>query len=120
MPLSEFVSDNEQQNLSKINVYVGLLDRFGSQSKSPGIFRFELYEHLQRSAREKGRRVAIWPDIDLTDAQQNNFYWNDFLRAYRFELDFEPQGEKKYVLQVTCICPNETRLTGQYVLKSPD
>jgi hypothetical protein len=120
IPLTEFVGDNEDQAVSAINVYVALLDQFDSQVKSPGTFRFEIYEYLQRSARNIGRRVAIWPDIDLKDAEQNNSYWRDFLRAYYFELDFMPQGGKKYILQATCICPNGIRLSGEYLLELSD
>ena len=79
MPLTEFVSSGDTQ--SKMNIYVSLIDPFGSPIKSPGMFRFELYEYMQRSAEPKGKRFKIWPDIDLTDPVSNNDYWRDFLRA---------------------------------------
>jgi hypothetical protein len=74
MPLTEFVSTGDAQK-PKIVVYVSLLDQFGSQIKSPGMFRFELYEHVPRSAEPKGKRAIIWPDIDLNDPATNNDYW---------------------------------------------
>jgi len=101
----------------KIKPYVSLLDSFGSQVKSPGIFRFELYQRVLRSAEPKGRRVVIWPDIDLTDPAANNEYWRDFLRAYEFDLPFEPDASQSYILQVTCLCPNSRRIFAEFALK---
>ena len=117
MPLSEFVSLAGTEGTSKINVYVSLLDSFGCQIKSPGVFRFEIYEYVQRSSEPKGKRIAIRPDIDLTDAVQNNKYWRDFLRAYQFNLPFEPADSRSYILQVTFLCQTGKRLTCEFALK---
>lgn len=117
MPLTEFVSTGGTQQYN-INIYVGLLDQFGSQIKSPGKFRFELYEHIPRSAERKGKRVIIWPDIDLTDPVTNNDYWLDFLRAYQFSLPCEPQVKQDYILQLTCLCPNGKRLSSEFTLRN--
>lgn len=116
-PLTEVVSSADAQGSSKIDVYVSLLDSFGSQVKSPGVFRFELYEFAQRSAELKGRRMAIWPDIDLTIAADNNQYWQDFLRLYEFNLPLEPPSEQGYVLQVTFLSVSGKRLSDELVLK---
>jgi len=116
MPLTEFTSTNNTQR-PKINVYVSLLDPFGSQIKSPGMFRFELYEYIQRSAEPKGKRAIIWPDVDLTDPFKNNDYWRDFLRAYVFSLPCEQAGNQNYILQVTCLCPNGKRLSSEFTLR---
>ena len=116
VPLTEFTGVSDAGEEPKIKVYVSLLDSFGSQIKSPGIFRFELYERVPRSAEPKGRRIAIWPDIDLTDVVENNHYWRDFLRAYEFNFDFEPESDQSYVLQVTCLCPNGKRLSAEFAL----
>jgi hypothetical protein len=115
MPLTEFISigDTQQPN---INLYVSLLDSFGSQIKSPCVFRFELYQKVQRSSEPKGSRVIIWPDIDLTDPAANNEYWRDFLRAYEFDLPFEPDASQSYMLQVTCLCPNGKRISAEFAL----
>ena len=116
MPLTEFISaDNAQQ--ANINLYVSLLDSFGAQIKSPCVFRFELYQRVQRSSEPKGSRVIIWPDLDLTDPAANNEYWRDFLRAYEFNLPFEPSASQNYILQVTCLCPNTRRLSTEFALK---
>jgi len=117
MPLTEFIGAGEPEEASKINVYVSLLDSFDCQKKSPGVFRFELYEYVERSADEKGRRIIIWTDVDLTDAVENNNHWRDFLRAYEFNLGFEPQNNRSYVLQATCLCPSGRRLSAEFTIK---
>jgi len=115
-PLTEFVGLDDAQR-SKIHLYVSLLDPFGSQIKSPGMFRFELYEYMQRSSEPKGKRAVIWPDVDLTDPVTNNDYWRDFLRAYEFSLPCEQANSQDYILQVTCLCPNGKRLSSEFTLR---
>ena len=117
VPLTEIAMAGLSEKIAKIKVYVNLTDSFGCQQKTPGVFRFELYEHIQRAANPKGRRIVIWPDIDLTDPSENNKYWRDFLRAYEFDLDFEPDAAQGYMLEVTCLCPNGKRLSADFVLK---
>ena len=116
LPLTEFVSSGNTQQ-SKINIYISLIDPFGSQIKSPGIFRFELYEYMQRSAEPKGKRAVIWPDVDLTDPVINNDYWLDFLRAYEFSLPCEQANSQDYILHVTSLCPNGKRLSSEFTLR---
>ena len=99
-----------------MKVYVSLMDSFGDYVKSQAVFRFELYQHVARSAEPKGARLVIWPDIDLTEAGQNQRYWKDFLRCYEFELELGPVYPQSYILQVTCICPGQVRLTAEYSL----
>ena len=96
--LTEFV-DN-----SNLKIYVDLIDSFGSRVKSPVVIRFELYEYVPRSAEPKGRRIFLWPDIDLTSAEVNNAHWRDFLRAYEFnmKIDFELDAKQTYILQGLC------------------
>jgi len=129
MPLTEFISSNDARqanpvrsksstsNGANINLYVSLMDSFGSQIKSPCVFRFELYQKVQRSAEPKGKRVIIWPDVDLTDPVANDEYWRDFLRAYEFNLPFESAANQSYILQVTCLCPTGRRLSDEFALK---
>jgi len=117
MSLTRFISANDAEDGSKIIAYVSLLDSSASQVKSPGVFRFELYQKVLHSAEPKGKRMIIWPDIDLTDPLENNHYWRDFLRVYKFDLDFQPQPGKAYILQVTCICPDGRRLSAEFALK---
>ena len=116
MPLTEFISPGNTKQ-SKLNIYISLLDPFGSQIKSPGMFRFELYEYIQRSAESKGKRAIIWPDVDLTDPFKNNDSWRDFLQAYVFSLPCEQSISQDYILQVTCLCPNGKRLSSEFALK---
>jgi hypothetical protein len=116
LPLTEFIDVGDAQQ-AQIHLYVSLLDSFGSQIKSPGVFRFELYERVLRSAEPKGKRVFIWEDIDLTDPVKNNDRWRDFLRAYEFNLPFEPVGSQSYILLATCLCPSGRRLSAEFILK---
>lgn len=117
MPLTEITMTGLSEKTAKIKVYVNFTDSFGCQQKTPGVFRFELYEHIQRTANPKGRRITIWPDIDLTDPSENNKYWRDFLRAYEFDLNFEHAGTQGCILEVTCLCPNGKRLSADFILK---
>lgn len=117
MPLTEFAADNDDEKPSKIKVFVSLLDSFDCQIKTPVAFRFELYEKVLRSAEPKGQRIIIWPDIDLKNPAKNNVYWRDFLRAYEFDLPFEPETNKSYILQITSLCPGGKRLSAEFTLK---
>jgi hypothetical protein len=116
LPLTGLLGGGEKVKTSAIKVYVGLLDGFDCQIKSPAVFRFELYKKVERSAEPKGQRLNIWPDIDLTEPSKNNEYWRDFLRAYEFILDFEARGRPSYILQVTCLCPDGKRLSAEFAL----
>jgi hypothetical protein len=120
MPLTEFTRTGDNEKPSKIKVYVSLLDSFNCQIKTPAVFRFELYDKVPRSAEPKGKRIAIWPDINLTDAAKNNDYWRDFLRAYEFDLPFEPESNRSYILQITSLCPGGRRLSAEFTLKHTD
>jgi len=117
MPLTEFICIGNDPDASQLKLYVGLLDSFGSQIKAPAVFRFELYGYEKLRAEPKGKRIVIWPDIDLTEPGINNEYWRDFLRAYQFNLDFEPLRNQNYILQATCLCPNGRRLSADFTLK---
>ena len=114
-PLTEVVAGDTDEE-TKVKVYVSLSDSCGSQIKTPGIFRFELYSFVPRSAKPKGRRLHIWPDIDLADNAENSKYWRDFLRSYEFILDYEYAGQR-VILEVTCICPNGRRLSNEIELR---
>jgi hypothetical protein len=116
MPLTEFAAADGEKP-SKIKVYVSLLDAFDCQVKTPAVFRFELYDRVPRSAEPKGRRILIWPDIDLTNVAKNNEYWKDFLRTYEFDLPFRPESSKSYILQVTSLCSSGRRLSADFTLK---
>jgi hypothetical protein len=101
-----------------INAYVCLIDAFDSQIKAPVIFRFELFQRLQRSADPKGKRLIVWPDIDLTDPALNNNLWQDFLRAYMFSLPLQKSSADNCILHVTVICPSGKRLTADFIVRT--
>jgi hypothetical protein len=115
LPLTEVININSGED-QKLKIYVCLIDESNNQTKSPGVFRFELYEYVQRSAETKGRRIMIWPDIDLVETRYNQQYWRDFLRAYEFTLDFDQQHNSQTVLQVTYMCPGWKRLSDDFSL----
>ncbi len=117
MPLTEFVLAPKTGDSPKLRIYVSLLDSFNCQMKSPGVFRFELYERVLRSPEPRGRRIIIWPDIDVTDADKNYQYWKDFLRAYEFNLDAEPKANQSYILQATFLSPDGRRLLAEFNFK---
>jgi hypothetical protein len=115
LPLTEYAAAGSPGNETGIEAYVSLSDSFGSQIKSPGIFRFEMYERVPRSAEPKGKRIILWPDFDLTSIAENDNHWQDFLRAYRFTLPVA-QTNQNCILQATCICPNSRRLSAEFTL----
>ena len=117
LPLTELNGSSTGGQNATLKVYVVLLDAFGSPIKAPGVLRFELYEHIQRSAQAKGQRIAIWSDFDLTHPAQNNEHWRDFLRAYEFELDARASRDRTYILEATYLCPEGRRLSGEFMLK---
>jgi hypothetical protein len=115
LPLTSQLKTDDPEK-PRLNIFVSLLDSFGSQLKSPCIFRFELYQRLQRSADSKGARALIWPDVDLNEPQNNEQYWRNYLRAYEFSLPLEKLDSQNFILEVTCLCPNDKRLTAEFVL----
>jgi len=118
LPLTEFVSIDKSTGVCRIRAYVSLLDSFESQIKTPGIFRFELYKYAERSPEPKGRRIMLWPDFDLTGPADNNRYWRDYLRAYRFNLEFQAESKGTCILQVTYTTAEGRRLSDSIILKS--
>ena len=119
LPLTELLRPTGDQG-PRLNVYVSLVDAFGSQMKAPGTFRIELYDYVQRSADPKGPRIAIWPDIDLTGPAENHRYWRDFLRAYEFTVPTQASADKTYVIEVTCLTTTGRRLSAKWVLRPGD
>lgn len=119
--LSGFSEERYGQIGSQMEVVVEMLDSFGTRIKSPGVFRIELYEYLPRSNDPKGKRVFAWPDADLTRPSDNNGYWRDFLRAYRFDLsmNLRPVIPSSYILEVTCLTPAGKRFTAQSQISYP-
>ena len=118
-PLTKFVPADSTHR-PRIKLYVSLLNQFGSQIISPGRFRFELYEHVQRSADSKGKRLAMWPKLDLldlTDPSTNNEYWRDFLRAYEFTLPLDEVADESRILEVTFFCPTGKRISSEFELR---
>jgi len=109
------LASSPDSNGAVLTACIDVLDSYDSHIKAPGTFRFELYEYVPRSSEPRGRRLMIWPDLDLTDPAANNEYWQDYLRTYQFALDLDctPVAESTYTLEVTCITPAGRRLTDK-------
>jgi hypothetical protein len=118
LPLTEFELASSDDDSTRLNIFCSLVDGFGCQIKSPGTFRFELFEFVPRSALPKGKRIAFWHDIDLVDSAKNDSYWKDHMRSYNFDFKFDADPGQTYFLQVTCICPRGVRLTATKVIKN--
>lgn len=118
LPLTGVVSDTNSIGSTKIKAYISLLDGYNCQIKAPMKIRFEMYDYVQLSANPKGRRLMLWPDVDLQESSQNNQYWRDFLRAYEIDLNLENFliQQQDYVLEATCTTADGRRLTAEVVL----
>jgi len=103
--LTDFSVSPQEPEKSRIKTFVELLDDYHSPLKKLCVFRFEFYEYTPLTANPRGKRLMIWPDIDLTDPDKNNQHWKDYLRSYEFylPLDFSPQPGQIYLLEVTCM-----------------
>ena len=103
--LTDFVVSREDPQESEIKTFAELLDAYDTSFKKPCVFGFELYEYKPLMSNPRGKRIIIWPDIDLTSPGKNNKHWKDYLRAYEFylPLGFSPQPERNYLLEVTCL-----------------
>jgi len=111
--LTDFVKNDS------ISAYVDVVDEFGSRIKAPGLWRFELYDYVPRSAEPKGTRVYIWTGIDLRNAEKNNEAWQDFMRSYKFDLNMEndlAEG-KTYVLTAILFNAQGKRIIDSVQLK---
>lgn len=118
LPLSEITGAGGVGQDARLNVYVALVDAFGSPIKAPCSLRFELYEYVPRSAQSKGQRLMIWPDIDLTRPADNHRFWRDFLRAYEFTLDLRVERDKTYILEATYLGSDGRRLSGEWPIRA--
>jgi hypothetical protein len=118
LPITSISPASAADRDATIDAYVCLIDAFDSQIKAPVVFRFELFQRLQRSASPKGKRLIVWPDIDLTDPAVNSNLWQDFLRAYLFSLPLQKTSAENCILHVTVICPSGKRLTADYIVRT--
>ncbi len=115
LPLTGF-SDVTDDAKCKINIYICLIDVFGDKMKAQGLLRFELYEKKKMSVEPKGKKLAMWPDFDLASPGTNKKYWQEFLRAYKFNLDVEMPSQE-CILVVTFVPVTKRRIFAEYTLK---
>ena len=116
--LSELKAAAGGQGAANLKIFVKELDSFGSAIKAPFVFRVEMYEYAIRSPSPLGKRLEIWPDIDLTNSCKNNDQWRDYLRAYEFNFDVSSRIEfgRVYIIEATCLSPLGKRMSAQYKL----
>ena len=82
-----------------IDVRIQATDSYGDASKAFGKFRFELYRYRPTRADHKGSRLGVWV-VDVRDPKTNRRHWNNILRTYQFQLQWDqpiPVG-RKFVL----------------------
>ena len=103
-PLTEFIASPEKPGSCQLKVLLEVFNAQGLPVSIIGTVRFELYEFRPLSSDPRGRRLSIWPELDLGNAADAENYWSQLLRGYEFYLpvDFTPGSGKKYVLEVTC------------------
>ncbi len=111
--LTEIMSLSSRPGVSKLTVYVDLLDSYDSRVKSPGTFRFELYRRIPRSSEPKGRRIAAWNNLDLINPKVNSEHWREYLRAYKFEFEVDIEADEglQFIVEVTFINPEGKRFS---------
>ncbi len=108
----------ESTQPGQITAYIDVFDQFGSRIKAAGVWRFELFEYVPRSADPMGSRVNLWSDIELTDAVINNNAWQEYLHCYKFDLDIDTDlAGKTFILQVVCFTADNRRLADTFQLK---
>jgi hypothetical protein len=119
LPLTTLTVPQQTGVAPYIHLFVGLRDAYGCFVKSPGTFRMELYERVPRADQARGRRLSVWPDIDLSEPDVNQGYWRDYLRCYEFRLDLSNNVLRRpaAILEVTFLSANNERLTRQYPLE---
>ena len=89
----------------QLKVMAELLDSMEQSVRHPCTWRFELYDFVLRASDRRGRRIMIWPELDLTVSDGDNAHWKPFLKGYEFYLPLEhdlPPGGK-YVLEATAM-----------------
>ena len=115
MPLTG-IEKSENDNSAEITVYLSLKDEFDTQMKAPCSIRFELFDKLYRTADPRGKRIKIWPEVNLEAPDANHQYWLEFLRAYKFTLAVKNYTGSALIIQATCIFPDGRRLNSDFDL----
>lgn len=119
MGLTEIVVGGDSGEAAILKVYIDMLDPFDRRIKSPGVLRLEVYDFMPRASDPRGKRLFIQPDLDITDPVDNDKYWQDHLRTYRFDipLEFSPSPGSAFIIEATFIPPGGKRLSDQFQLK---
>ena len=107
------LDDKNQGKAPWIEAYVELKDQFDDPLKALGQFRFELFRYRPAAADSRGPRFTDngIQDIDLTQIEVNQQYWDTTTRNYRFKLTMPelPPNQKQFILQITFTDQTKTR-----------
>jgi hypothetical protein len=93
--VKDWTGDNKPDGIEAV---LELQDQFGEPTRAGGAVRFELYTFVPNDPERKGKRLAVWSTrLDVRDEQIA--HWNPAIRAYSFQLGFEPiRTDHAYVL----------------------
>ena len=56
-------------------------------------FRFELYVYIPRSSNPRGKRIVLWPDMEVKANASSNSQWREHLKFVCFQL-LPPYGSE--------------------------
>ena len=116
--LTEFVTDAALPDEVQLKVLLEIFNASDPPVPVPCILRFELYDFHPLSSDPRGKRLVVWPEQDLSNAEKANAHWKALLRGYEFylPLDFMPRQDKKYILEATCFA-DQKRHKGLFKVK---
>ncbi len=102
-----------------IEVSLRMLDGAGDSVKAFGDFRFELYEHRDAAANNRGDMVGDWSQTLATVKDQKDF-WERVTMTYQFQLSWEGKPiapQQTYVLDVSYSAAGGERLFDSYEME---
>ncbi|MCZ6697616.1 MAG: hypothetical protein O7D94_01640 [Planctomycetota bacterium] len=102
-----------------IEVSLRMLDGAGDSVKAFGDFRFELYEHRDAAANNRGNPVRSWEKTLATLKDQKDF-WERVTMTYQFPLDWEGDPiapQRTYVLVVIYSAEGGERLFDSFKME---
>jgi len=118
LPFTKVDSFDEDAIPDGITAVIRPTDVLGDPVKAYGTVRFELYEHLEASGLNKGKRLTVWQHVLASPAQQSR-YWDRVTQTYQFQLAWQQplKPNTKYVLEVVYENPAGVRLFDDFVFE---
>jgi hypothetical protein len=99
-----------------IEVILAADDATGHPIKVVGIFQFELYERRVAGGLMMGDRLAYWR-VPVRSQEQQQRYWDEYARYYRFPLEKNDLPAGEYILQAQFTGPTGEHLFDQFVIR---